>query len=324
VSAPLAAIIIRPFTDDDYPALTALQNAIRPDRAETVESRRNLDDVLRRRCMAPARFVAELAGELVGYGVIVGHGEAQGADVGVIPAMRRQGIGSALWKRLETTLHERGATIVRTLWIVEADHGTTAFLEHHGFRERERAWDQMLDLATFNPSCFPDPTTALAAQRLTLTTLAAEGADDDSVLHQIHALHNACRADQPPAEDHREPIPFDGWVAQIVQGQWALSDALFLAKVGDEYVGMVQLWRSNLPDIVENGFTGVLSAYRNRGVARALKLASIIYARDQGYHEVRTGNHAMNGPMLRVNETLGFRKTAAKIRFEKKRDLAAD
>lgn len=321
----MSEVTIRPFQDNDYAALVALRNAIRPNRAETIEGRRNFDGVLRMRGMEPARLIAEVGGQVVGYGDIVGSGDAQGADIGVDPAMRRQAIGSALWTRVEATLRERGAKMVRTLWIDVANHAVVAFLNYLGFQERERAWDLTLDLATFDRSRLPSTTNILAAPGITFTNLAVEGAHDESVLHRVHRLHNACRLDQPPAEDRLEPIPFDAWVAQLVQGPSALLEAFFLAKAGAEYVGMSHLQRSNDPGVVENGFTGVLPAYRNRGIARALKLRAIVYARDHEYQEIRTGNHAANTPMLRVNEILGFRKTAAKIRFEKKLSaLASD
>lgn len=313
-----ATVIIRSFHDDDYPALIALRNAIRPDRTETLEGRQNLDRVLRGRGLEPVRLVVELAGEMIGYGEIVGTGDAQGADIGVLPTRQRQGIGSALRGHVDAILAQRGAAIVRTLWIDEKNQATIGFLKHHGFREREQAWDQTLDLATFDPAPIPDPTTTLAAQGIDVTSLAAEGVQDDSVLRRVHALHNACRVDQPPAEDHREAIPFDAWVIQVVQGPSSLPEALILAKHGTEYIGMVHLARGGEPGVIENGFTGVLPTYRNQGIARTLKLRAIAYARDHGYDEIRTGNHSANGPMLRVNEILGFRKTVAKLRYERR------
>ena len=72
------------------------------------------------------------------------------------------------------------------------------------------------------------------------------------------------------------------------------------------------------PDVLWVGFTGVRREVRGRGIATALKLESIRYAREQGYREIRTMNNALNQSMLRINEALGFRREPAWITFEKK------
>jgi GNAT superfamily N-acetyltransferase len=145
--------------------------------------------------------------------------------------------------------------------------------------------------------------------------------DDLSVLQWVHALHNACRRDQPPPEECLEPIPFDFWITRLIEAPGALPDAFFLAKRGGEYVGMSLFERDGPVGVLQNGFTGVLPLYRGRGIARALKLRAIAYAREQGFPELRTGNHSGKGPMLRVNEILGFRKRMARARFEKELPL---
>jgi GNAT superfamily N-acetyltransferase len=62
--------------------------------------------------------------------------------------------------------------------------------------------------------------------------------------------------------------------------------------------------------ILYTGFTGVLPTYRRRGIATALKVRALTYARglltSTGEHPlVRTGNEE-NNPMLQINLCLGF------------------
>ncbi|HEV8639231.1 MAG TPA: GNAT family N-acetyltransferase [Chloroflexota bacterium] len=197
-------------------------------------------------------------------------------------------------------------------------------MRHHGFRERDRAWELVLDRGAFDPSALPDPVVALAGHGVALTTLAAEGPGDPAVLRRVWALHNASRRDQPPAEEHAEPIAFDAWVASMAVTPEVPPDGFFLAKTGDAYVGMTTLERRQAPpDGLRSGYTGVLPNHRGRGVARALKLAAIARARAQGHSVLTTGQHADNAAMLRVNELLGYRKAAARVRFAKELSTTA-
>ncbi len=62
--------------------------------------------------------------------------------------------------------------------------------------------------------------------------------------------------------------------------------------------------------------TGVLPSHRGRGIAMALKLATIAYGRQHGYSEIRTWNETHNTGMLAINERLGFTRQPAWITFE--------
>jgi mycothiol synthase len=55
-------------------------------------------------------------------------------------------------------------------------------------------------------------------------------------------------------------------------------------------------------------FTGVVPQMRGRGVGRALKLSALAHARSQGASRVATNNDAVNTPVLRLNELLGYER----------------
>lgn len=56
-----------------------------------------------------------------------------------------------------------------------------------------------------------------------------------------------------------------------------------------------------------HGLTGTLPAYRHRGLARLVKLASLEWLADRGVTIVYTDNDSTNADILALNEHLGFR-----------------
>jgi GNAT superfamily N-acetyltransferase len=75
---------------------------------------------------------------------------------------------------------------------------------------------------------------------------------------------------------------------------------------------------SGQPGTLHVGFTGVHPIYRGRGIATALKLRTLEYARREGFREIRTQNDTTNAAMLHINAALGFATEPAWIIFEKR------
>jgi GNAT superfamily N-acetyltransferase len=69
--------------------------------------------------------------------------------------------------------------------------------------------------------------------------------------------------------------------------------------------------------MLRTGLTGVRRAYRRRGLALALKVRSLAFAKEQGYRRVITENESNNRGMLHINEELGFVKNPAWIHYVK-------
>ena len=92
----------------------------------------------------------------------------------------------------------------------------------------------------------------------------------------------------------------------------------FVALDGERYVGMSNLWKSQAdPSELYTGLTGVSRSHRRRGIALALKLRAIDYARRNGVRRLKTWNESNNRAMLSINEALGFVKQPAWINYVK-------
>ena len=66
-----------------------------------------------------------------------------------------------------------------------------------------------------------------------------------------------------------------------------------------------------------NDMTGTLRDYRGRGLATLAKRATLVNAARRGVELVSTDNHETNGPMLRVNEKLGYRPAGSTLSWSR-------
>ena len=60
------------------------------------------------------------------------------------------------------------------------------------------------------------------------------------------------------------------------------------------------------PSVAMHDMTGVLRAWRGRGIARALKAAEIAWAKEHGYERLETQNEERNEPIRRLNVRHGY------------------
>jgi GNAT superfamily N-acetyltransferase len=101
------------------------------------------------------------------------------------------------------------------------------------------------------------------------------------------------------------------------------TPAWFLAVGPDHrYLGVSNMFKSlEDPSFIWQGLTGVRREARGKGIAMALKLETVRYAKEAGLGHIKTWNDIRNRPMLRVNEALGFAKQPIWIVYQK--DLSA-
>ena len=115
------------------------------------------------------------------------------------------------------------------------------------------------------------------------------------------------------------PVPFETLQCVVLQSPHFLPSGYQIAvdQENGAYVGSTALNRKD-GDILGTGLTGVLRSHRRRGIAMALKLYAIGYARSVNAREIHTGNAAISLAMLAINEALGFAKQPVWILMVKK------
>lgn len=319
-------ISIRVADSTDLERIVEIGNAVFPDYPDTVEEARENEERLRAGGYTSVHAVAQTAaGEIRGIARLrhmPGQFDPARFHLAVLthPAWRHHGIGGALYDWAMAALAERGALAAES-FARETMPEAVAFLERRGFRERLRTWEMRLDVARFDPAPFARYLDRAREAGVEITSLAVERERDPEALRRAFELHNTVLADIPAPVPFTPP-PFEHYL-RTLESPRTLLDAYFIAKVGGEYVGEASLHRPGNAHVLHHNVTGVRREYRGRGIAMALKLATIAYGQAHAYAEIRTWNETNNTGMLAINDRLGFVRQPAWITFEKTLSPAA-
>jgi GNAT superfamily N-acetyltransferase len=313
-------VTIRPFAPEDYAAAVAVSNAVYTEYANTVDEWRYSDEHRDPKCYF-ARYVAERDGAIVAIGEC---GQSAGmfhprkffVGVTVHPDWQGQGIGTSLYDHITTSLEFASPISLRSNTRAAWPH-SLRFLAARGYKEEMRSWESRLDVAAFDPTPYADAEARTIAHGIDLTTYAGLAGDPDRD-RKLFDLDMALARDVPSPEPFT-PVSFEFYADRVLRDPDLLPDGWFVAvdRATGQYVGMCQLWHSQASADLYNGLTGVLRSHRRRGIALALKLRSIAYAKTLGRPTIKTWNESNNRAMLSINEALGFVKQPAWIDFVK-------
>lgn len=314
----------REFQQTDYRRLAQIYDAIFPERTRSVEEWKFYDSSLDTTKYYFKRYAClnSTTGQALGFAEMwnppwMFHPKKFWIDGWVYPNDQHHGVGAALYNKLLDDMNRLGAT---TAWmgIRENMQDPIRFAINRGFTEKMRGWESTVNPAQVDTSKFKAYPQRASEADITFSTLERELREDPDCYKKLYELVQVAFRDVP-IPDTPTDTPYDQWVSFEMKNPNLIPESYMIAKRGDNYVGTSVVWRiKNEPHSLYQGLTGVLREYRGKGIAVALKLKVLDWARANGFNHIRTFNASTNEGMLAINMKLGFKKDLAWITFEKK------
>jgi GNAT superfamily N-acetyltransferase len=249
-------------------------------------------------------WVAEQNERVIGWAEARMRWTTSVSDVGdlwvyVVPSARRRGIGAALYEAVERHLLELRARVLES-WTYSV--AGERLLEPRGFRATGHERISQLDLAQADTSMLPALEERLGHEGFRLAALS-EVLDRVEAVHRVYANASA----DVPEYFKEDDVRLDEWRRDTLEHPQLTREGSFVALAGEVPAALAFVELDEPARLAANEMTGTLVEYRRRGLARLVKLASIRWAKEQGFDAMLTGNAESNKAMLELNGSLGYR-----------------
>ena len=314
------SLTFRPATLDDASFAADVATAARPDEPEDPASWRHwwsTDDPT----WTNERFIVLRDGTPIGF---VRHNHAPWDQMAkrygrlgfeILPAERTDTQLATVFDMIEERAHASGTRIF-TSYAREDDDWLMRWFAARGYREerRSKAWE--LDLVARRDAL--ETMAAESRRKMRDAGIAIHTIDQDpdpEKLHKIHEMSEEAAADVPTTIPHvRQSFEV---FARWFDAPTVRLDRMWIARDGDDIVGISVLSYPPTRGNVWTDWTGTGRKVRGRGVARALKLETVMQAIALGVKRVRTENDGENAPILHLNEQMGYQRIPGWIQFLK-------
>ena len=285
-------VVIRAAVGDDADGVAAVRRAVYSYKVMSPAATRHMITV-----QAPEeRFlplVAESDGDVVAWGsaalnVWTSEPGQSELSIYVHPDHRRQGIGSALAERLHQHLTEAGAIRVRAF--VHPDG--LAFARNLGYDGTRQMHFSGVDVRTL-------PEQPATPDGIELVTF------DQVEPRQAYTADSIASLDEP-SDSPLDSISYGHWLDEVWQAPGLDRSLSVAAMARDEMVSFTVIETAD--DRAWSGMTGTILSYRGRGLAKLVKSVALRSAAAAGVTAAYTSNDDENGPMLAVNNWLGYQR----------------
>lgn len=307
---------VRPMVEEDHAAVVALINA-QADEPTTLEEYRS------RLAMMPEdhrilRLVGESTdGRVVGYAAgTTGSSLPPGMAnlmVRVDQEYGRQGLGQQLLTAVEEWAAEQGLTRLAAS-VLERQPEALPWAEQRGYRRMHHLYQSRLELSSFDPAPYLGPLERAQADGFRFASMAELALGEAGYRRFFEFILDTHR-DVPGDEDVPSPTYelAQQWLFQQPQFDPA---AVWIALDGERWAALAHMtWRRD--GGLYNQFTAVRREYRGRGLAQAVKMAGLLWAKEREVASLTTHNHSNNERMLAVNRKMGYVPEPGVFRLEK-------
>ncbi len=316
-------ISFRPFdyTEQEYEACAVLHDAVWTEDPTDIENWKHWDSI-RPKDQYRQRIVAEIDGERVGYG---GFSEARylaephtyGISWLTHPDHQRKGVATAFYEHALQKINNDGHTINKVFISTREDKPqSVSWLQNRGYEQKNRYPRSELKLAEFDAAPFAGYPDRIATHGLVIKPLSEVIPNDPNWQRKLYDLEWVFEQDEPTPDEPKQE-PFEQYVKGTLENPEFTPATWFMALDGDRFAGMSCLWPDKQkPHLIHTGWTGVDRPYRKKGLAMAMKLTAIEYAKAHpDITTIRTDNHETNW-MFQINLRLGFTPIPAYLSFQ--------
>jgi len=258
-------------------------------------------------------FVAEENNQLVGFGAVFGDDRWYDIattfeyEVWIHPSFRKQGIAEKLYDVLEYQRRYLNCTrlIARCL---EGEPTGADWLDKKGFSRQKKIPISRLDLLTFKNNGVYTPEN--------IQIVVYGNWDDSDKEEKLWRFNEELLVELYSDRGYRKR-PIEGW-RKCWNNPTMHQDSVMVALSGEEIVGMTDVkLRAGIQRYAITNFTGVLSDYRKRGIATALKTAQAIELKRLGCPGIVAWDRDLPEPIRRIHSKLGYTEQPAELIYEK-------